>query len=130
MKRVINDSQKWFASMGGLHDSRIDSFEWQIGTRTLVVKVNDLFANFRDTDQDVGSLPASLSFLAVSSLEMTVDPFTDMLRIYDVESHVARGRTVIRLRLAPGGCIQVEFYHVELDTQMLPSAAMMSLLGS
>ena len=104
----VQDVQKFFAELGGLHDAKVLNAAWNPQSYELTVTVDDLRANFAGLPEHGGAQPATLVFRAVSRVNLGAD--VDMaggVRIFDVECSSKPG--VVRLLLSPYGRIEVEF---------------------
>jgi hypothetical protein len=101
--RTIEDPLVFTASLGGLHDVRIDEMAVNTDDQTLKLILNDINANFADTSEYQGCRPAVLVFQGVTALFLDIDT-DEGIRISNVKivAEPAMLRLDIHLNLGGG----------------------------
>jgi hypothetical protein len=80
----VEDPVEFFASLGGLHDVRINGITIDVEEQALRVYIDDLYWHFEGSPDYSGERPCALVFLGVSGVKFDFD-MIDGLRIDDVQ---------------------------------------------
>lgn len=80
---AIEDPIEFFASLGNLHDVRVNSLTLDIDEQILYLVVDDLYWNFEGSPEYPGERPCALVFLGVTAVGLDVD-IDEGLRISDL----------------------------------------------
>ena len=62
----IDDPVGFIASLGGLHDVRVQSLKFLVETKKLIFSTDDLNANFTELDEYPGRRPCDVVLLGIS----------------------------------------------------------------
>ena len=71
--RSAEELTSFFHAHGGLHDVRLNQVSYDIDNETFVVSVDDLNANFADTEEYVGERRCELLFEKAEALKLDVE---------------------------------------------------------
>jgi hypothetical protein len=99
----IADPKSYFQKLGGLHDARVEGFEWQKKSHRLSIWVDDINSNSADLPGYGGELPAELIFNNVEILDVDLRINTDSFSIYGLGVEVREKGFRISIEFAPGG---------------------------
>lgn len=80
---LIDDPIEFFASLGGLHDVRINGITIDVEEQALRVYVDDLYWCLDGQPEYPGERPCALVFLGVTGVRFDFD-LVDGLRIHDI----------------------------------------------
>jgi hypothetical protein len=82
--KTIHDPVELIASLGGLHDVRIDDVTLNIEEQILALLVNDLYRNFEGTPEYPGERRCALLFHGITDLVLDVD-INEGMRISELQ---------------------------------------------
>jgi len=104
--------KKFFDSMGGLHDSRVEDIVFNVQEFILKIKIDDLFSNFMDFPEYLDSFKnIDLVFYIKDRFDININLFTnDNLAIYAIEVE----ENQLKILFSPDGYIKFDFKKIML----------------
>jgi hypothetical protein len=68
MKAGVQHFSRWLEELGGLHDSRMTFFRYDVENSDIEIGIDDLYWNFEGMPEYPGATPATLRFSNVSDV--------------------------------------------------------------
>ena len=107
-------------SMGGLHDSEVDSLCWLPSERVLKFSITDLYSNFEDLPQYPGQIRGEITLMDVAELDIRLDG-ESRLRIFEFLRKEGEANSVV-VKFSPSGRIEARFGHAKFPDIAVPPA--------
>jgi hypothetical protein len=106
----MQDIAQFIKSLGGLHDAEITKLLWQPESRSLEIKIDDLYANFEGCADYKGPQSAGFVFSQVSKfdvLALSFDEFGVMIYEWTVTT-TEKSTYLSEIGFCTGGRVLVE----------------------
>jgi hypothetical protein len=114
----MNTLPDFLNSLGGLHDATVVSVEWQVESKVLEFRFDDLYANFRDMDEYPGRRKGLIRLLGVSEVLIDIES-DEQPRVFEFLPDEQQPDMVV-LRLSPAGRVTAKYLTAEHPPRELP----------
>ena len=101
--QAIEDPEKYFNSLGGLHDARVERIDWLPGEQKFILFIDDLNSNFLDLPEYEGLAPVQLLLNGVESVNFKFAKCESYLNIYEFTIHKSSSRLEVNIKFWPSG---------------------------
>lgn len=100
---VIEDPDKYFESLGHLHDARVERVDWLPESQELILFVDDLNSSLLDLPEYKGLAPAMLRFCGVDSVNLKFPKCESHLNVYGFQTSMSSSGLEIIIKFWPSG---------------------------
>ncbi len=101
--QIIEDPEKYFKSLGGLHDARVERIDWLPEEQKLMLFIDDLNSNFLDLPEYKGLAPATFMLHGVESVNLKFAKCESHLNIDEFTSIKPSSRLEVLIKFWPSG---------------------------